>query len=211
MSVVKNLIKDYGDFKIDIPEWHLLDQGVMALVGPSGSGKTSVIRLLLGLEECSGLQWLWPDQDIAKLPIGERRLGVVFQSYDLFPHLTARQNIDFAARARKIPEEHKNKRMAEIIKRLKLESCMERSAQVLSGGERQRIALARALIGEPRFLFLDEPFSALDADLRAEARLLVKEAIQTYQIPTLLVSHDAADVQALADQVVQIRAGKLLL
>jgi sulfate transport system ATP-binding protein/putative spermidine/putrescine transport system ATP-binding protein len=202
MSVVKNLIKDYGDFKIDIPEWHLLDQGVMALVGPSGSGKTSVIRLLLGLEECSGLQWLWPDQDIAKLPIGERRLGVVFQSYDLFPHLTARQNIDFAARARKIPEEHKNKRMAEIIKRLKLESCMERSAQV---------ALARALIGEPRFLFLDEPFSALDADLRAEARLLVKEAIQTYQIPTLLVSHDAADVQALADQVVQIRAGKLLL
>lgn len=211
MSIVKNLFKDYGDFKIEIPEWHLADSGVTALVGPSGSGKTSVIRLLLGLEECRGLQWLFKDLDIAQLPIGKRRLGVVFQSYDLFPHLTARQNIELAARARKIPETQKNQHLAEMVKRLKLESCLERSAQVLSGGERQRIALARALIGEPRFLFLDEPFSALDADLRSEARALVKEVIKTYQIPTLLVSHDAADVQALADQVVQIRAGKLLV
>lgn len=208
MSIIKNLIRDYGDFKIHIPLWQIADHGITALKGPSGSGKSSVIRLLLGLEHCPQLSWEFKDTDIAKLPIEQKRLGIVFQNYELFPHLTAKENIVFAARARQIANfEGKIKAMA--IK-LKLESVLNKKAVLLSGGEKQRVALARALIGEPRFLFLDEPFSALDAELRDEARALVRSVIEDFSIPTLLVSHDEADVKSLAHTSIEIRNGQLL-
>lgn len=208
MSTIKNLIRDYGDFKVHIPLWEIADQGITALKGPSGSGKSSVIRLLLGLEPCPQLSWEFNDIDIAKLPIEQKRLGIVFQNYELFPHLTAKENIVFAARARKIAD-YEEKINAMALK-IKLENILNRKAALLSGGEKQRVALARALIGQPRFLFLDEPFSALDAELRDEARALVRSVIQDFKIPTLLVSHDEADVKSLAHSSVEIRNGQLL-
>ena len=159
----------------------------------------------------SELSWVLNGVDIAKLPIEQKKLGVVFQSYDLFLHLTALQNIDFAARARKVSPERQKQQMQNIVNCLKIEPILHRKAQVLSGGEKQRVALARALIGEPRFLFLDEPFSALDAELRSEARQLVLNTIRKFEVPTLLVSHDEADIQVLADHVVEIRNGKINL
>jgi ABC-type sulfate/molybdate transport systems ATPase subunit len=209
VSVIQNLIRSYGDFKIEIPRWEIADSGITALKGPSGSGKTSVIRLLLGLEPCPGLSWVMAGVDIAKLPVDQRRLGVVFQTYEIFGHMSARENLKFAARARKIDTVLADKKIEALIEKLQLSHFIDRQAQLLSGGEKQRVALARALIGEPRFLFLDEPFSALDADLRESARQLVKDIIAETRTPTLLVSHDDADIRALAKDTIFIDHGKL--
>lgn len=210
MSHVKGLVKDYGDFKIDIPAWEIADRGVTALWGPSGSGKTSVFRLLIGLEECSGLSWTFASQDLAALPTPERKFGVVFQTWELFPHMTAEQNILFAAEARGIHGEEARDRLRDLSEELRMTGYLQRKAAVLSGGEAQRVALARAVIAQPRFLFLDEPFSSLDAELRGEARALVARVIKRLQVPTLLVTHDQEDLEALSDHVVKIKNGRLV-
>ncbi len=209
MSSVKNLQREYPGFTIDIPKWEIADRGITALSGPSGSGKTTVFRLLIGLEPCPGLEWKFADTDLAELAPPERRLGVVFQSLELFPHMTAEENIFFAARARRMDPAEVSRRMSELILDLQLQSCLHRKAAVLSGGEAQRVALARAVIAQPRFLFLDEPFSALDSELRAEARAVVRKVIDRLAIPTLLITHDKDDLNALAQHVVKIRAGRL--
>lgn len=208
MSLVENLVRDYGDFKVDIPRWEIADQGVTALWGPSGSGKTSVFRLLAGLEPCPGLVWKFKGEDLAQLPPPDRRIGVVFQSFELFPHMSAEENILFAARARRIPEAEARKSFGRLVESLRMESYISKKAVVLSGGEAQRVALARAVIGRPRILFLDEPFSSLDAELRERARLMTKSLIQELQIPTLLVTHDQNDLDQLADATVKIRNGR---
>lgn len=211
MSIVKNLERKYDDnFSLSIPHWEIPDQGVSALVGPSGSGKSSILRHLLGLEDCPGLSWIFHGQDLIPLPVEERRLGVVFQSFALFAHLTAKENILFAARARGLSSSDALSRMNQLIDVLKIHECLSRTAAQLSGGEKQRVALARALIGQPRFLFLDEPFSALDANIKDEARSLVLQTVKHFKIPTLLISHDKADITALADHIFKIDNGRLL-
>lgn len=209
MSLVENLRHDYGDFKLEIPKWEILDSGVTALCGPSGSGKTSVFRMLLGLEKNLNFTWTFKGEDLAKKKTPERKLGVVFQSYDLFPHMTAKENILFAAKARKVPADRAEKRLKEIAQTLKMESFLDRKSSLCSGGEKQRIALARAIIGEPQILLLDEPFSALDSHLRSESRKLVKALIEKEKIPTILVTHDKEDVDFLANKVSYIENGSL--
>jgi ABC-type sugar transport system ATPase subunit len=211
MSLVKGLVRDYEGFKLDIPEWEIPDEGVTALWGPSGSGKTTAFRLLIGLDPCPGLTWNFGSVDVAALPVPQRHLGVVFQTLELFPHMTAKENILFAARTRNLPERAAQDRLRELAHDLQLQSCLERKAAVLSGGEAQRVALARAVIGRPRFLFLDEPFSSLDHDLKVDARALVNEVIQKLNVPTLLITHDQDDLAALAQTVVKIRNGRLVL
>jgi ABC-type sugar transport system ATPase subunit len=209
MSVVSHLKKEYSNFSLDIPQWEILDHGVTALSGPSGSGKTSVLRILLGLEKCLGLQWNFKGEDLAMLPPPERRIGIVFQSYDLFPHMSAKENILFAAEARKISKSVQAERMRKLTEQLQLSSFLSTSAAFLSGGEKQRVAIARALIGSPRILFLDEPFSAMDEALREKARALVREALAEQGIPALLITHDERDIQALAHKVDRIMDGRL--
>jgi ABC-type sulfate/molybdate transport systems ATPase subunit len=208
MSLVKNLIRRYDDFSLEIKDWEIPDTGVSALWGPSGAGKTSVFRVLIGLDSCESLEWNFKGSDIAKLSVPERRLGVVFQNYELFPHLTARDNIVFAAKARKLNQKNIPDAVAKLVSELKLESCLFRRAHQLSGGEQQRVALARALIGEPRFLFLDEPFSALDSNLRQEARQLVQSVISERKIPSLLITHDQDDLK-IAQKTFRINDGRL--
>lgn len=211
MSWVRNLKREFDQFSIDIPEWEILDQGVTALWGASGSGKTTVFRLLLGLEEAAhGFRWELNGIDLATLATPERRLGVVFQSLEIFPHLTAEENILFAAEARRRPRGETDAHLAELVETLSLQKCFERKAALLSGGERQRVALARALIGKPRVLFLDEPFSALDAALRQEARGLVRRAIEREKIPAVLVTHDRDDLQAFSGKISEIHAGRIV-
>jgi len=210
MSLVENLFRNYGEFKIDIPSWEILDQGVTVLWGPSGSGKTSVFRLLIGLDTAPNFKWTFQEHDLAKMNVPQRRLGVVFQTLDLFPHMTAEENILFAAKAREIPLEQAFEKMKELTSEMQMQSFMNRPVSVLSGGEKQRVAIARALIGHPRILLLDEPFSALDQELRQESRALVKRVIEKEKIPTLLVTHDPADVEMLANKVCTIKHGSIV-
>lgn len=212
MSWVRNLKLSFGrnlsgGFDLDIPSWEILDQGLTALWGASGSGKTTVFRALLGLERAEpGFSWTFADgTDLAKLPTPKRRLGVVFQSLELFPHMTAEQNILFAAEARARPRAEADQHMKKLVETLRLDQCLGRRAGLLSGGEKQRVALARALIGRPRILLLDEPFSALDADRREEARRLVAEVLEKEKIAAILVTHDRADLAAFAKRTFQAK------
>ena len=209
MSYVENLRRDFGDFKLDIERWEILDEGVTVLWGASGSGKTSVFRVLLGLDPCPEMKWVFAGEDIAKLKTPQRRLGVVFQTLDLFPHMTAEENIRFAAEARQVPPQAAEKKIRELKEELQMGSFFQRPAAVLSGGEKQRVAIARAIIGQPRMLLLDEPFSALDQDLRDDGRKLLKRVIEAEKIPTLLVTHAPRDVEVLAKKVSKLKAGKI--
>jgi sulfate transport system ATP-binding protein/putative spermidine/putrescine transport system ATP-binding protein len=209
MSLVEGLNKKFEDgFHLEIPRWEIADQGVTALWGPSGSGKTTLFRILIGLESCPGLKWNFKGVDLARLSVPERRLGVVFQSLELFPHMTAERNILFAAECRKIP--NADQRLKELATDLRMADYLKRPARVLSGGEAQRVALARALIAEPRFLFLDEPFSSLDNELKGEARQVVQQTLSKRAVPTLLITHDKEDLNVLADHVTKIRDGRLV-
>lgn len=210
MSLIENLIVNMDNFHLDIPRWEILDQGVTALLGASGSGKSTVFRVLLGLYPCRTLRWMVEGVDLGSLSVSERRLGVVFQSYDLFPHLTGRGNIEFAAEARRLPREEAQNLLNELMQELHMENFIDRKISLCSGGEKQRVALARAIIGKPRVLLLDEPFSALDEELREEARILVRTLISRYRIPTILVTHDRRDVEVLADKISEIKDGKLI-
>lgn len=209
MSIVEKLEKNYPDFGIRVDHWEILDQGVTALMGPSGSGKTTLMRILLGLEECRGYSWIFNGEKLHLMTPQDRRIGVVFQGYELFSHLTVRQNLEFALRARKLPLEKLESEHVELLERLNIKHLLPRPSEDLSGGEKQRVALARALVGQPRMLFLDEPFSALDISLRRESRALVKESLGRWGIPCLLVTHDHADAEFLADKISLISQGVL--
>lgn len=212
MSLVENLTFKYNEtssFQLNIPKWEIADKGVTALMGASGSGKSTVFKVLIGLEECPGFKWTYQGENLAQLKIQEKKLGVVFQNYELFPHMTAVENLIFAARSRKINKSDYSTAINVLVDQLDLGDCLNRKCALLSGGEQQRVALARALVGQPRFLLLDEPFSALDSHLRKESRQIVKDLIQEYQIPTLLITHDEEDTKELAESVVYIEKGSL--
>jgi sulfate transport system ATP-binding protein/putative spermidine/putrescine transport system ATP-binding protein len=208
MGFISGALRKYGDFVLEVERVEVPDHGMTAFLGLSGSGKTSLFRVLMGLDSCPSLSWVVNGVDLAKLPVRDRKLGVVFQSFDLFPHLTAKENILFAAQARGIPDERQ--RLEELSGHLKLStSLLSRTAAYLSGGERQRVALARALIGRPRVLLLDEPFSALDTEIRQEARRLLKTVVTQEQVPTYFVTHDPEDVKVLANFVIRMHEGRV--
>lgn len=210
MSLVENLNIKFGSFHLEIPQWEILDEGITVLSGPSGSGKTSVFRALVGLELTPGFKWTFQGVNLAIMKPSQRKLGVVFQSLDLFPHMTATENILFAARARGIEKKLAMERLTKISDSLKMEEFLNRPASILSGGERQRVAIARAVIGQPRMLLMDEPFSALDLDLRNESRKLIKELLRKENIPTLLITHDPGDIEMLGNKVSKIQFGKFI-
>lgn len=209
MSLVKDLKHQVGEFKIDIPNWEWPDHGITALIGPSGCGKTTLFRILLGLEPQAKYSWVFQNKEMKDLTPQKRQFAVVFQGYDLFPHMSAIENIQFAMKCRGLPID--SNRLHQIVEILRMNSFIHQSVNCLSGGEKQRVALARALVSEPKMLFLDEPFSALDSDLRSESRQLVREIILELKIPTMLITHDQADVQSLADRHFKMNQGRLIL
>lgn len=209
MSLVEKLIIEYTDFSVHVENWPLLDTGVNVLWGPSGSGKTSVFRGLLGLESVKKCIWNFAGEDLGRLSPGQKNIGVVFQSYDLFPHMTAYENIKFAADARKVDKNAFEAQLDAFSKKLRIDHILNKKAPVLSGGEQQRVAMARAVVGNPRMLFLDEPFSALDEEMKQESRELVRDFIKEQNIPVLLITHDKRDVDFLGDKVTEIKNGRI--
>lgn len=186
----------------------------LAVVGPSGSGKSLALQLLAGLLKPDGGHIrvngrTWFDERV-NLPAQKRRVGLLFQDYALFPHLTVAQNIDFGlARGLSNPSKRPSEKARYWLEMLRLERVAGHYPQQISGGQKQRTALARALITEPELLLLDEPFSALDADLRTHTRNEVLQIQQASGIPMILITHDKADAEVLADEVWTMEAGRL--
>ena len=213
MSHIKNLGLEFENFQLCIDHWELPDKGVTALMGASGSGKSTLLRCLLGLEKPNpGFEWIFQGTNLASLPPEKRQLGVVFQNLALFPHLTAEQNILFAAKARGLSKTQAREKLESLSKSFSLSpGILKTPAAKLSGGQSQCTALARALIGQPQFLFLDEPFSSLDEELKAQVRKLTQQAISESNIPTLLITHDPRDCQGLGvEKITQIQQGRLV-
>lgn len=203
MSKVSGVNLKLGQFHLNVPDFEILDHGITLISGPSGSGKTTLFRILIGLQECKGFQWIMNGTNLADLSVANRRLGVLFQGSDLFPNMTALKNIELAAKSRGLDEAIYKNKLQELIQKLNLSPCIHTKSNLLSGGEAQRVALARALIGQPRLLLLDEPFSALDEELKQSARDLLKKIILDQQIPCLLISHDPRDKE-LSDKIIYL-------
>ncbi len=182
---------------------------LIALLGPSGCGKTTTLRLLAGLEEADSGAIFVGDTDISRLPASKRDMGMVFQAYSLFPHLTVQENVEFGLRLRRVSAPKREKRSLEMLELVDLAALADRYPHQVPGGQQQRVALARALAIEPRVLLLDEPLSALDAKVRAQLRDQIRRIQLDVGITTLFVTHDQEEALAVADRVGVMNAGKL--
>jgi len=180
---------------------------LIALLGPSGCGKTTALRVLAGLEDADSGRVLVDGKDITGLPANRRDMGMVFQAYSLFPHLSALQNVQFGMKLR--GRGKPGRRAAEMLELVGIATHADRYPHQLSGGQQQRVALARALAIEPKVLLLDEPLSALDAKVRVQLREEIKRIQTEVGTTTLFVTHDQEEALAVADRVGVMRAGKL--
>jgi molybdate transport system ATP-binding protein len=191
--------------------------GPLALVGPNGSGKTSLLSLILGVLEVDrghvAVNGTVLVDTAARIdvPLEERRLGYVPQSYALFPHLSVRENLDFAlaSSARPLERGQRLQRITAVLDDLAIGSLAERRPRTLSGGERQRVALARALCVEPRALLLDEPLAALDVHAKRAVRAFLTRYLRELALPTIVVTHDAADAKQLGTKIAVLEAGRI--
>lgn len=181
----------------------------VALLGPSGCGKTTALRAVAGLENIDAGTISINGEDVTDQPTNKRDMGMVFQSYSLFPHLTAGENVEFGLRMRKVSAPERRRRAAATLAMVGLDSHLNRYAHELSGGQQQRVALARALVTEPRVLLLDEPLSALDAKVRVQLREEIRRIQTELGITTLFVTHDQEEALAVADRVAVMQAGNI--
>lgn len=181
---------------------------LISLLGPSGCGKTTTIRLIAGfLEPSRGSVWI-SGRDVTPLPPEQRNIGMVFQSYALFPHLNVFENVAFGLKAAKVPRPQIESRARKALELVNLPNYEKRPVFELSGGEQQRVAIARAVVIEPQILLLDEPLSNLDASLRERTRRQLRELITSLGITTLFVTHDQEEAFALSDRIVLLSKGQ---
>jgi sulfate transport system ATP-binding protein len=207
---VRGLTKQFGSFyALDDVSINVPGGGLIALLGPSGSGKTTLLRILAGLEYPDRGSAMIDGVDLASQSARQRNVGLVFQHYALFRHLDVFENIAFALRVRRRPKDEVEARVRELLKLIQLESLEKRLPAQLSGGQRQRVALARALAARPRVLLLDEPFGALDAQVRAELRGWLRRLHDEIHITTVFVTHDQDEAFEVADRVVVMNRGKI--
>jgi len=191
----------------------IADRELVALLGPSGSGKTTLLRIIAGLEWPDAGQLVVAGEDWMQLGAKDRRIGFVFQSYALFPHMTVRENLAFGLtvrpKAQRPPTAQINAKVDELLGLLQIDTLGDRYPAQLSGGQRQRVALGRALAIEPRVLLLDEPFGALDAAIRRDLRRWLREVHERTGSTTIFVTHDQEEAFELADRVVVMEQGRI--
>ena len=182
---------------------------VVAVLGPSGSGKSTLLKIIAGLEPPDAGQMLFDGVDLAATPTHKRGFALMFQDFALFPHLDVLGNVAFGLIEQRVKANEARQRARDMLSVVGLAALATQKVWTLSGGEQQRVALARALITQPRLLLLDEPFSALDAHLRANLRQEFSQRIQAAGIATLLVTHDAQEARTMAARGFQLEDGKL--
>src|SRR5947207_1442452 len=207
---VVEVSKKFGDFvalddvSVAIPEGSLT-----ALLGPSGSGKSTLLRVYARLEEPDGGQVLLGDDDVTHQPARARGIGMVFQHYAAFKHMTVWENVAFGLKVRKRPKPEIENRVHELLELVQLEGLAKRYPAQLSGGQRQRMALARALAVDPEVLLLDEPFGALDARVRKELRAWLRRLHDEVHVTTIIVTHDQEEAMEVAGQIVVLHEGRI--
>jgi sulfate transport system ATP-binding protein len=207
---VQSISKRFGDFRalddvtLEVPEGSLT-----ALLGPSGSGKSTLLRIVAGLEAPDSGAVLIDGSDVTAARPQERGIGFVFQHYAAFTHMTVRENIAFGLRIRKRPRAEVRERVDELLSLVGLTTWAEQRPAQLSGGQRQRMALARALAVQPRVLLLDEPFGALDANVRAELRRWLRRLHDEQGVTTVLVTHDQEEAMEVADTIAVMNTGTI--
>ena len=179
----------------------------VVLLGPSGCGKSTTLRMIAGLDDVTGGRVLIGGEEMTGAPPAERRVSMVFQSYALFPHLNAGENILFGLNARKVPKADQSARLVRVAEMVGLADLLDRKPSQLSGGQRQRVALARAIIAENPICLMDEPLSNLDAKLRHEMRVEIRALQKRLGMTTVYVTHDQTEAMSMADQVVLMRDG----
>jgi len=211
---IRNLIKVFGskhaqvqaldDVSLDIREGELF-----TLLGPSGCGKTTTLRCVAGFEKPTGGSIDFLGQDYTAIPPFRRNIGMVFQSYALFPHMSIFENVAYGLRIRKTPKREIEERVGRIIQLVGLEATQKRKSSELSGGQQQRIALARALVYDPKLLLLDEPLSNLDAKLRVYMREEIRRIQQQARVTTIYVTHDQEEALSISDRIAVMHDGKV--
>jgi putative spermidine/putrescine transport system ATP-binding protein len=207
---VRGLSKSYGGAAAVSGISHVFEEGgITTIVGPSGSGKSTTLWMMAGLTSPDSGTVLLDGVDVTHLPAEQREIGMVFQSYALFPHLSVRENVEFGLRVRRIPRALRRDLALEALRLVRLESLGERRIRELSGGEQQRVALARALAYRPRVLLMDEPLSALDAKLREQLRMELAALLQDLKITTIYVTHDQVEAMSLGRELVVVHAGRI--
>ncbi|MGY2402282.1 ABC transporter ATP-binding protein [Pseudomonas sp. SDO5271_S396] len=204
------LSKRYGAVDAVVATDLAVEKGeFVSLLGPSGCGKTTTLQMIAGFVDVSGGQIMLDGRDITHAKPASRGLGVVFQSYALFPHMTVRDNVAFGLKMRKVPAAEIANKVKTVLELVRLAQHAERYPRELSGGQRQRVALARALVIEPPVLLLDEPLSNLDANLREEMQFEIRRIQCAVGITTLMVTHDQAEALSISDRVVVMQAGRV--
>ena len=205
-----SVVKTYGAHRaLDAIDLRIRPGELVALLGPSGCGKTTALRALSGLEAIDGGGILIDGEDVAAVPTNKRDIGMVFQSYSLFPHMTALENVEFGLKMRRVAGSERRRRAAEALDMVGLGRFADRFAHQMSGGQQQRVALARALVTRPRVLLLDEPLSALDAKVRVQLRDEIRRIQTELGITTVFVTHDQEEALAVADRVAVMNQGRI--
>ncbi len=185
-----------------------LDEGTLnVLLGPSGCGKSTTLRVIAGLETADAGTIRIGGRDVTRTPPAQRNIAMVFQSYALFPHLDVGENIVFGLKVRKVPEEERKRRLADVAGLLGLSTLLDRKPGQLSGGQQQRVALGRAIIGRAPVCLMDEPLSNLDAQLRAEMRSEIRALQRKLGITMVYVTHDQVEAMSMADRVILLNQG----
>lgn len=207
---VENLVKRYDRvIAVDDVSLEVAQGEFVCLLGPSGCGKTTTLQMIAGFVTPDAGRVLLGGQDITRQPAHRRGLGVVFQGYALFPHMTVMQNLAFGLEMRGIPAAELKRRIQEALDLVHLQDLSQRIPRELSGGQRQRVALARALVIQPPVLLLDEPMGALDAKLREDMQIELRALQRRLGITTVMVTHDQSEALSLADRVVLMQAGRI--
>ncbi|MDO5435863.1 MAG: ABC transporter ATP-binding protein [Clostridia bacterium] len=204
----ENIVKAYGK-NVIIPDLSLkIREGeFFTLLGPSGCGKTTLLRMVAGFNTIEGGTISFNDQVINDIPPAKRNIGMVFQNYAVFPHMTVRQNVEFGLKNRRVPKDEMRKRVDEILDTVKITDYADRLPERLSGGQQQRVALARAIVIKPDVLLMDEPLSNLDAKLRIEMRNAIRQVQNSVGITTVYVTHDQEEAMAVSDRIAVMNAG----
>jgi putative spermidine/putrescine transport system ATP-binding protein len=207
---LKGIRKDFGSFTaISNIDLDIKSGELVALLGPSGCGKTTTLRMIAGLEVPSEGQICFDGEDVSEVAVQKRNVGMVFQRYALFPHMTVEKNVMFGLKVRGTQRAEIEKRLEEILDVVQLQQFRHRFPSQLSGGQMQRVAIARTLITNPSVLMMDEPLANLDTKLRGEMRRFIRDLQQRLGITTIFVTHDQIEAMELADRVAVIFDGNL--